>query len=188
MTMTEDPITAAGISEAAVRAKTGKGWAEWFAILDAFDVRTHGHTAAARYLATAHHPGDWWSQMITVAYERARGLREKHQTADGYEASASRTFAVPVETLFAAWQDEATRRRWLPKSLTVRTATPPKSLRIAWPDGTSVSVTFSAKGETRSVLQVQHGKLADAATVAERKAYWGEALERLRALLEPSAR
>ncbi len=80
------------------------------------------------------------------------------------------------------------RRRWLPKSLTVRTATPPKSLRIAWPDGTSVSVNFSAKGETRSVVQVQHGKLADAATVAERKVYWGEALERLRALLEPSAR
>ena len=147
-------------------------------------MRANGHTSAARYLATEHRPGDWWSQMITVAYERARGLREKHQTPDGYEANASRTFAAPVERLFGAWADEATRRRWLPKSLTVRTATPPKSLRIAWPDGTRVSVNFYAKGEGRSSVQVQHLKLADAATVAERKAYWAEALERLRALVE----
>ena len=30
--------------------------------------------------------GDWWSQMVAVGYEQARGLRVKHQTADGFTA------------------------------------------------------------------------------------------------------
>ena len=179
MTTPEEQVVAGGISDAAVRAKTGRGWAERFAILDAFDVRANGHAAAARQVATEHACGDWWSQMVTVAYERERGLREMHQTPDGYEASVSRTFAVPVAALFAAWQDETARHCWLPDAITIRKTTPRKSMRVTWPDETSVSVNFYEKGEGRSQVVVQHLKLSDQAAVARIKVYWAEALQRL---------
>lgn len=152
MNTIDEPVTAGGISDAAVRVKTGRGWQEWFAILDAFDVRTNGHKAAAHHIATEHHCGDWWSQMVTVTYEQAHGLRAKHQTPTGYQASVSRTFDVTVETLYAAWHEPA-RAAWLPDPLTVRKATPPKSMRIGWPDGSSVAVYFY-KGERRSSVTV----------------------------------
>ena len=52
--------------------------------------------------------------MVTVGYERVRGLRDKGQRRGGsYETSKSRTFAVPVETLFAAVAKAPKRKRWL---------------------------------------------------------------------------
>ena len=63
------------ISDDAVRAATGKGWEEWFAILDSWDARSKGHRASATYLR--EHPGAsaWWAQAITIRYEWERGLR-----------------------------------------------------------------------------------------------------------------
>lgn len=55
-------------------------------------------------------PG-WWSQMVTVTYEQERGLREKHQKADGYSVSASRTFEVPINILYKNWSHEKLRKQ-----------------------------------------------------------------------------
>jgi hypothetical protein len=99
--------------------------------------------------------------------------------------SGSRTLAVPVSRLFAAWTDEALRQRWLPDAdFTVRKATPDKSLRIAWGDGTNAEVNFYPKGEAKSQVAVDHKKLPDAQEAARRKAWWSEALDRLRETLE----
>jgi hypothetical protein len=65
------------ISDQAVRAKTGKGWREWFAILDAIDVKEKGHTRTARYLAEQHGVSPWWAQTITIRYEWEKGLRKE---------------------------------------------------------------------------------------------------------------
>ena len=64
------------ISEGAVRNKTGKGWAEWFAILDAWDAPSKGHTRSATYLREEHGVSPWWAQAVTVRYEWERGLRK----------------------------------------------------------------------------------------------------------------
>ncbi len=55
--------------------------------------------------------GPWWCQMVAVTFEQARGLREKHQKPGGYEISASKTVATPLQDLFGAWADEGLRRR-----------------------------------------------------------------------------
>jgi hypothetical protein len=178
------PSTAAGISDAAVHKATGRGWAAWFAVLDAFDVHTHGHAAAARHLATEQGCPDWWSQMVTVAYEQERGLRQKRQACDGsYQTGGSKTIGVPIDRLYAAWADERARGDWLSESIVVRKATPQKSMRITWPDGTSVAVYFWNKGAEKSQVQVSHEKLADEAAASAMKEYWAEALERLRSML-----
>jgi hypothetical protein len=63
------------ISEQAVKAATGRGWAYWFKVLDRFDAKAKGHTLTARHLAEDHGLGPWWAQAVTIRYEWERGLR-----------------------------------------------------------------------------------------------------------------
>ena len=179
-----------GVGDAAVRARTGKTWSEWLELLDAGGARDMDHKAIVAYLAE-HHPaiGGWWIQMVTVGYEQARGKREKHEKPDGYQVSGSRTLAVPLATLYAAWTDEDVRRRWLPDAdLAIRKATLEKSLRIAWQGGVSrVNVLFYPKGADKSQLTVTHERLPDAAAAERMKAYWKERLDELKAVLEGAA-
>ncbi len=122
----------AGISDDTVEAKTGKTWPQWLAVLDKAGARKMNHKEIVAHLSE-HHPevGGWWTQMVTVGYEQARGLREKHQKPEGYEISSSKTVAVPIESLYRAWEDPKIRGRWLKeKTLVIRKATPSKSMRI----------------------------------------------------------
>jgi uncharacterized protein YndB with AHSA1/START domain len=127
----------------------------------------------------------WWSQSVTVGYERIKGLRARGQRRDGsYEATKSRTFDVPVETLFDAWADENVRRRWLNgANEKLRTATSPKSLRLGWADGSIVAVGFLTKGRSKSSVAVQHEKLPDRETANRLKQYWSDRLDALAELL-----
>jgi hypothetical protein len=123
---------------------------------------------------------DWWSQMVTVGYERIKGLRARGQRRDGsYEATKSRTFAVPVATLFDAWANARRRNAWLGERVTIRTATAPKSLRIGWSDGSIVAVGFYPKGTSRSSVAVQHAKLPDRDTAERLKQFWTARLDAL---------
>ncbi len=176
----------AGMSNAAVQAKTGKTWAEWLTILDRAGAKNWTHQEIVAYLRKRHGVGSWWQQMVTVGYEQARGLRKKHQTAEGYGISASATIAAPVGTLFRAWHDAAVRRRWLAHpSLTIRKASRNKSLRITWGDGkTHVDVYFYPKGAGKTQVNAQHRKLADSRQASKMKSYWKEQLANLKALVE----
>src|SRR5690348_6214433 len=164
------------MSDAAVQAQTGKTWPEWFTILDAAGAQNMTHQEIVAVLHEQHGVGPWWRQMVTVEYERERGLRERHEKPDGYEISVSKTIAVPVADLYEAWIDASIRKRWLPDAeFTVRKATPCKSVRITWPDGNKkVEVMFYPKGKAKCQVTVQHGKLPDADAGVKMKAYWAE--------------
>jgi uncharacterized protein YndB with AHSA1/START domain len=178
--------TIAGISSDAVKAKTGKTWAEWIVALDAEGCQKMNHKEIVAVLHSKFGVGEWWQQMVTVGYEQARGLRAKHQRPEGYEVSGSKTIAVPVSALFHAWHDARTRAKWLKgHKLTLRKATPGKSLRALWSDGAStLDVNLYAKGEAKTQVAVQHGKLKSAKEAAAMKKFWAEALERLKEFLE----
>jgi uncharacterized protein YndB with AHSA1/START domain len=171
------------IGDEAVRARTGKGWKEWFRIIDAAGGRTMDHKAIVAVL-TGHGAGDWWRQMVAVGYEQARGLRKKHEKPDGFSVSASKTIAAPVGELFRAWSDPRARGRWLPDPLQVRKATADRSLRITWGDGTNVDVNLYSKGPAKSQVAVEHARLRSEREATGKKTFWGEALERLKARLE----
>jgi len=176
----------AGMTDAAVRSATGRGWDDWFAVMDAVGAQKLSHKEIALILHEQHGCPGWWCQMITVGYEQERGLRHKNQSCSGdWQASGSKTLRVPVGTLFAAWEDANVRRQWLPDpEVTIRKATPNRSMRITWVDGkTSVDLWFTDKGD-RSQISVQHRKLRDAGDVEEKRLYWKHALERLQGLLE----
>ncbi|MBI2925627.1 MAG: hypothetical protein HYY24_07980 [Verrucomicrobia bacterium] len=176
----------AGISADAVRRATGRDWAEWCALLDQAGARKMTHQQIVAIVSGKFRIGSWWQQMITVGYEQARGLRQKHQKPEGFEISGSKTVAVPLAKLFTAWHDDRQRRRWLADAdFTVRKATPNKSLRLTWGDGkTSVDVNFYAKGDGKSQVSLNHGKLPNVTQAARMKKYWAGELAKLRTILE----
>ncbi len=179
--------TRKGIGDEAVRAKTGRTWTEWFRVLDRAGAARMTHARIAAHLHAAERLPAWWGQMVAVRYEQERGMRSPSQTCAGdFAASGSRVLAVPLAAAWKAWSEESERRRWLPDApLVVTTATARKSLRARWGDTKGrVAVNFYAKGAGRSQVAVDHKGLADAAESARFKAYWAEALDRLRARVE----
>ena len=176
----------AGISDEAVRAKTGKSWSEWIDVLDSAGAADMDHPAIAKYLYNDLGVPDWWSQMVTVGYEQARGRRRVHETARGFQISRSKTMEVSASRAFEAWSEAAVRNRWLPgRDLKVRKATRNKSIRSTWSeDGSDVTVDFVAKGSSKVQVVVQHSRLAAPEQAERMKEFWSAALGRLKAQLE----
>jgi uncharacterized protein YndB with AHSA1/START domain len=186
----EEPKASQGpaltMSDEAIRRRTGRGWEEWFDVLDEWGAAERPHKEIARWLCEEHEVDGWDAQSVTVSYERARGLRAVGEHADGFAISASRTVAVPVEQLYEALVDESVRERWLPAGeLRERTASRPKSARFDWGGGeTRVIVGFTAKGEAKSTVALQHERLANGDEAERMKAFWRERLAALKAQLE----
>ncbi|HEX8617011.1 MAG TPA: hypothetical protein VF911_05420 [Thermoanaerobaculia bacterium] len=172
------------VADEALHKNTGRTWPEWVELLDAFGGREKPHRDVAAHVQSLG-VSSWWSQSVTVGYERIRGLREVGQRRTGtWEMSKSRTFPVPLATLYEAFANARKRAKWLPGvKLTIRTSIAERSMRITWSDGTDVQVGFTAKGETKSVVAVQHAKLPEKARAAEMKTFWTERFDALAELL-----
>jgi hypothetical protein len=175
-------------SDDRIQERTGRGWEEWFDLLDDWGAAERSHRETARWVAEQLGIGPlvWEAQAVTSSYERARGLRAVGETEQGFAVSATRTVAVPVERLFDAVVDKSRRRSWLPDGeLSERTAKRPKSARFDWGDGSSrVMVVFDAKGEEKSTMALQHVRLPDAGEADRMKAYWRERVDTLKEELE----
>ena len=128
---------------------TGHGWDHWFAALDEWGAREQSHTQIARWLRDEHGVPGWYSQSISVSYERARGMRAVGEGVNGFTVSVSRTVDATAEELFAAFDDSDARERWLPGAeLSVRTTTPPRLARYDWGGGPS-KVVVGHRGARR---------------------------------------
>ena len=189
------PAAAKGsVSEATSRARTGHGLDHWFAVLDAFGAVERGHTAAARHLADAHQVPGWYAQGITVAYERARGVRALNQRRDGvYEVSVTKVVAAGTREIVAAFSDARRRARWtkgldgqLAKALSAALKAPASKgfvvradgqgrYRYGW-DGTAVQFHLYPKAGGKAQVVVTHAKLASAQALEARRAEWRAAL------------
>jgi uncharacterized protein YndB with AHSA1/START domain len=177
-------------SDEAVVAATGKAWDAWFASLDAWGAGTRTHTQTATHLREDLGVPGWWAQSITVSYQRARGLRLKHQHADGFTVSASRTVGVPIADAFDAFTQPRRRDLWLTDG-TARLRTSRLDHPVAWTarfdwgDGPSrLLVTFEDKGPAKTTLTVTHERLADPDEAEEAKLAWRQRLGSLKAYLE----
>jgi hypothetical protein len=176
-----DYAALAGMSDEKIKAKTGCTWERWVHALDRKGADKMAHRDIAALVNEKYKIDGWWSQAVTVGYERIKGLRARGQRRDGtYEAGKSRTFNVPIAALYHAWADASVRRRWLNgKSFKVRTATAPKSIRLGWNDGSIIAVGFIAKGNSKSSVALAHTKLPDRETANRLKEYWSGRLDAL---------
>jgi len=75
----------AGIGASAVRKATGKDWQQWFTLLDKAGAAKMPHKDIACLLYQKHKLPGWWAQMVTVGYEQARGMREKHLSDNRFQ-------------------------------------------------------------------------------------------------------
>jgi hypothetical protein len=181
-TRTQDYVP--NMSDAAVKAKTGKDWAGWFGALDQAGAAKLGHPQIAQWLHEKHGVPGWWCQMVTVEYELARGLRVRHQTATGFSVSASRTLATSVAALYSATTSAARRKQWFPKGeLEPSSQTRNKYFRGSW-NGARLEIGFYAKPGGKAQIAVQVNKLARRADVDRERAAWKAALSKLQQLLE----
>jgi hypothetical protein len=175
-------------SDEAIRQRTGRGWEEWFELLDEWGAADRTHREISRWVAAKQGvvPLAWNAQAVAGSYELARGLRVVGEKPDGFAITASKTVAVPIERLYDGFVDASLRERWLPDGeLRERTATKPKSARFDWGQGQSrVNVTFLAKEVGRSTVALEHRRLADAEEATRMKAYWRERVAALKTLLE----
>ena len=185
-TGTEPPPLAT--SDPEIRRRTGRGWENWFDLLDEWNAAELAHKEIARRVADelGIEPLVWEAQAVTLSYERARGLRAVGQRSDGFAITASKTVAVPVDVLFEAFVDGSQREGWLPDGqLSKRTATRPSSARFDWAGGeTRVNVVLEVKGPVKTTVTVEHARLGDAGEANRMKAYWRERLTSLKAHLE----
>jgi hypothetical protein len=174
-----------GMSDAAVKAKTGKDWAGWFGALDKAGAAKLKHPQIAQLIHEKHGIPGWWCQMVTVEYELARGLRVRHQTATGFSVSASKTIATSLSALYAATASAAKRKQWFPKGeLEPSSQTKDKYFRGAWNGSGRLEIGFYAKEGGKAQIAVQVNKLAKRSDVDREKAAWKAALVKLEKMLE----
>jgi hypothetical protein len=176
-----EPAPWLATSDEAIRERTGRGWEEWFDVLDSWGALGMKHRDIARRVATELEidPLAWNAQAITASYERTRGLRVAGQKEDGFSITASKTIGVPIERLYDAFFATADDR------LRERTVTRPLRARFDWgDDGSRVHVTFDASGESKSRIVVEHARLADADEAERMKTFWRERLTELKGRLD----
>jgi hypothetical protein len=189
------------VSDDNVRGRTGHDLAHWFDVLDRFDAVKKGHTAAARHLRDSHGVDSWYSQGITVAFERARGVRAPNQRSGGtYDVSVSKIVAAEAAAVVAAFADKRRRARWMKTLDPELTATLSAALtapggkgfvrksngharcRYGW-GGEVVEIYVLPRPDGRSSLVVQHLKLPSRDALERRRKQWRGAVSAIAAHL-----
>jgi hypothetical protein len=172
------------MSDASIKAKTGRDWSSWFGALDKADAAKLNHTQIAKYISDEYGIPGWWCQQVTVEYERVRGLRERHQKVDGYSVGISKTVATSLAKLYEAAANPAKRKKWFPKGdFEPSSQTKNKYVRGAWNETARLEIGFYAKGENKAQIAIQVNRLAKKSDVEPQRALWKAAVEKLDAML-----
>lgn len=171
------------MTDAAIKARTGKDWAGWFAALDKAGAAKLDHTGIAKLAREDMGAGDWYGQMVAVSYERARGLRAMNQKCDGeFSVSVTRVMGASVAQLYAA--ATAVPQSWFPKRVIEETSrTKDKYWRGKWKSG-KLEIGFYAKGPGRAQIALQANKLPNAEAVETERAVWKKAIDKLQKIVE----
>ncbi|MCI0546868.1 MAG: hypothetical protein L0027_06245 [Candidatus Rokubacteria bacterium] len=173
------------MSDATVKAKTGKAWAGWFEALDKAGAARLEHRAIADLLSAQHGLPGWWCQMVTVEYERARGLRLRHETASGFSVTISKTVATSPSHLYEATANPAQRRAWFPRGVfELSSQTRNKYFRGSWNRTARLEVGFSPRGQGKAQIAVGVYRLTKRADVEAQRSAWRKALDKLAALVQ----
>jgi len=169
----------------AIEKGTGKSWEEWVAILSAVDPERRGHQELVA-AAVAAGAKSWWCQMVVVAYEQHLGLRLPGQDVTGeFAISASSTRAASLDDALDQWLRLVEGRAAFSDVAIVRG--PEQSSSAKWrywrcglEDGSRIVVNIGEKPPDRSVITVQHEKLATKELAESWRNYWRTLLREAR--------
>jgi len=171
-----------------VKKATGRELHEWYAILDGHEARDLPHRDIAQLLSSEYGVPGWWSQNVTVEYEKHIGRRETGQTQSGdYEATATRTFPGTMDEVLDRWTAHLPADPAAATLDGIEFAGEPsvsrtekwRYWRVALADGSRVTVTVTQKpgdpakaGGPASTLSVTSGKLPTRDDSARWRVFW----------------
>ncbi len=180
-----DYAALARLSDESVKKATGCDWRRWVGALDRAGGTEMSHPQLVKHIREKYHTPSWWSQMVAVGYERIRGLRAHGQQRTGdWTVNKSKTVAAPLAKLYAAFRNARRRSLWLAGvKVVIRGATPGKSMRLRWEDGSPIDIGFSARGTGKSQVALSHRRLPSKAEADRLRAFWSERLESLAAMM-----
>jgi len=162
-------------TEETIRTNTGRGWEEWTQVLDAWSADTKGHTAIAAHLREDYEVDGWWSQAVTLGYERIKGLRLKYQGLDGtFTANKSKTTRANATILRKMLVSEKDRKDLFPGFETeLRSRADANTLRIGIGKGVAL-IYIEPLADGRAKVAIAHEKLESTEDVELWKKYWSE--------------
>lgn len=194
------------MTDADVKAATGKQWEDWFRALDDAGGPSPGRRAVTEQLMKEHGLVAWWAQTIAVEYERARAVHEKDGRPKGYAICVTKTIVAPPEKIFDAFGDAKTLSTWLGSGAAAdfkeggefsnadgnrgryTKVSRPKTLRFVWEDdepsaSSTVELKLTPNG-AKCGLVLNHERIQTRAQADGLRAAWGAAIETLKKTLE----
>lgn len=188
-------MTSKTISNAAVLKATGKNWPQWFKMLDQAGAKTMPHRDIARFVydhylgrrgkkgsTNVATSGGWWSQMVTVEYERAKGLRAVNQQADGFLVAVHKTTAGSVISLQRQWQTLLKSPAVAKKKLVpIPSKTKRALLRYQAPVG-KVIVSFDERGPGKARIMVESTQLPNKTATETARRFWKQILNTIQTI------
>jgi uncharacterized protein YndB with AHSA1/START domain len=196
------------VPSASVLKNTGKGWAEWIAILDKAGARAWDHKKTVAYLKTKHKQPFWWQQEVTIGYGIHTGKRVEGQNQKGeYSTTATKTFDCDAKKTWKLLLSPEGLKHWLrpqdafePKPGVVyetdigaygqvRTVVPGKRLRLSWQEphwrkASFLQLMVFAKPKGKSMVAISHDSLATAEIKEPLHKRWRQALDKLALMAE----
>jgi uncharacterized protein YndB with AHSA1/START domain len=195
------------VSDAAVKAATGKTFAQWFAAIDQAVGPDQGRAAVNKFLFNESKVDPWWTATLAVEYEGHHGKLQSDGLPKGYNICVTKTIVASVADAYAAWTTPAALSAWFGKTSeaavkdggTFRTADGSrgtfkrvragKDLRFTWDEPSQggpsiVDVVFQDKGKGKTGVMVTHDRIQGRPAADGLRAAWGAALEALKATLE----
>lgn len=189
-----------------IATATGKSLAQWFGEIDAWGGAALGRREIGQRLIEGHKLDPWWSATINVEYESAQGLKEKDGRAKGYTICATKSIKAAPDACYAEFVSAAALNRWLGpghelvfadggtlrngdgNQALIKKLSPGKTIKLIWqqsdaaPD-TPVEIKFAPAGAKTTVM-ITHERLQNRADADGLRRAWGEALDRLKQVIE----
>lgn len=197
------------ISDAAVKAKTGKTWSQWFALLDRWGARKKTHQEIASHLRNDLELTAWWSQMVAVEYERKQRGRKVGERAveGGFTVDIQRTVKATAKKAFEAFLLPEHTAKWFTKKARADVRVggsysnsdgdmgeflavdAPRRARFTWDNkrhcpGTFVELTVRSAGPGKVAVRVSHSRLKSAKDREKMKQGWSWALDSYQSYIE----
>ncbi len=160
-----------------LKDNTGKIWSEWLNLLDKDNALNMSHSDRVSYIHSKYNVDKWWSQNISIRYERARGLKQKFEKFDGgFESSKSKTFNIKSKELFELIQKLIEDSFF--GDVEITTLNEHKNIRAKFNKTTTCNFYFSPK-ENRTQLVVQHFKLDSSEHCEKIREFWNKKLKEI---------
>lgn len=162
----------------AVKKASGKGWIEWFDLLDEEKAGDLSHAEIVQFLEARHNVPGWWAQSIAVEYERYLGRRQVGQVKDStFQTAVSKTLPGGLDQVFKLWLNSVQGLKefnFIPLAGKPATSKSEKwrYWRVDLMDGSKVTITVGTKSADKSILTFSNERLKNQDAIEPWKVFW----------------